>query len=98
MSSRRQAKIAASLLTATISAVLVLPFTAVADDGPGPGSSEGGKAMGEAPSGVKLTTGLSKKISVDNSTKETNNLVASISNRGGKASGKVNLLVVGFDG
>ncbi|MFJ9035792.1 hypothetical protein ACIRF8_04280 [Streptomyces sp. NPDC102406] len=98
MSSRRQAKIAASLLTATISTVMVLPFTATADDGPGPGSDKGGKAMSAAPSGVKLTTGLSEKISVDNKTRETNDLVASVSNQGSKGSGKINLLVVGFDG
>ncbi|MCQ4212998.1 hypothetical protein [Streptomyces longispororuber] len=98
MSSRRQVKIAGSLLTATVTAVVILPFAAVADDGPGPGSSEGGKAMDTAPAGVKLTTGLSEKISVDNSTKETKNLVASVSNQGTKDSGKINLLVVGFDG
>jgi hypothetical protein len=98
MTSRRQARIAGSLLAATISTVLVLPFAAAADDGPGPGSGQGGKAMDKAPSGVKLTTGLSKKISVDNSTKETNSLVATVKNQGSKDSGKVNLLVVGFDG
>ncbi|MGY0024042.1 hypothetical protein ACVHNB_34385 [Streptomyces sp. YJ-C3] len=98
MSSRRQAKIAASLLTATISTVMILPFTAVADDGPGPGSSEGGKAVDEAPAGVELTTGLSKKISADNATGETSGLTASLSNKGTKDSGPVNLLVVGFDG
>ncbi|MEV1019209.1 hypothetical protein [Streptomyces sp. NPDC050264] len=98
MSSRRHVKIAGSLLTATISTVLILPFAAVADDGPGPVSSEGGKAVDTAPAGVKLTTGLSEKISVDNSTKETKNLVAGLSNKGTKDSGKANLLVVGFDG
>ncbi|GAA2336047.1 hypothetical protein OKJ48_19610 [Streptomyces kunmingensis] len=98
MSSGRQAKIAASLLTATISTVMILPFTAAGDDGPGPGSSKGGKAMDKAPSGVELTTGLSEKISVDNSSGKTENLVVGVSNQGSKDSGKVNLLVAGFDG
>ncbi|MFJ8826328.1 hypothetical protein ACIREE_31735 [Streptomyces sp. NPDC102467] len=98
MSSRRHVKIAGSLLTATISTVLILPFAAVADDAPGPGSGEGGKAMDKAPAGVELTTSLSEKITVDNSTKETNNLVAGVTNKGSKESGKANLLVVGFDG
>ncbi|MFI0240067.1 hypothetical protein [Streptomyces sp. NPDC016845] len=96
MNTGRQAKIAATLLTATISTVMILPFTATA--GETPGSDEGGKVMDEAPAGVKLSTGLSEKISVDNSTKETSDLVASVSNQGTKDSGKVNLLVVGFDG
>ncbi|MEU6392729.1 hypothetical protein [Streptomyces sp. NPDC046939] len=102
MGSRRQTAWAATLLTATVSTVMVLPLTATAtttaDDGPGPGSSEGGKVVDEAPAGVKLSTGLSEKISVDNATKETKNLVASISNQGTKDSGKVKLLVVGYDG
>ncbi|MYW65724.1 LPXTG cell wall anchor domain-containing protein [Streptomyces sp. SID8379] len=98
MSSRRHAKIAGSLLTATVTAVLVLPFAAVADDPPGPGSSEGGKAMDKAPAGVELTTTLPKKISVDNSTEETKDLVASVRNQGTEDSGKIILAVVGFDG
>ena len=62
--------IAGSLLTAAFSAVMVLSFTASADD-QGPGSSKGGKAMDAAPAGVKLTTLLPEKISVDNSSKKT---------------------------
>ncbi|MEV3855368.1 LPXTG cell wall anchor domain-containing protein [Streptomyces sp. NPDC050095] len=54
--------------------------------------------MEAAPSGVKLTTGLPKKISVDNSTKETSGLVASVSNQGTKDSGPIVLAIVGFDG
>ncbi|NEB74845.1 hypothetical protein G3I40_06300 [Streptomyces sp. SID14478] len=98
MSSRRQVKIAGSLLTATVTAFMVLPFAAAADDGPGPGSGEGGKAMDKAPAGTTLTTGLSERISVDNATRETKNLVAGVSNEGTKDSGKISLLVVGFDG
>lgn len=40
--------------------------------------------MDAAPSGVKLTTALPKKISADNSTGETQNLIASVSNQGSK--------------
>lgn len=106
MNSGRQATLAATLLIATTSTVMVLPLTATAttsasasaDHGPGPGSSEGGKVVDEAPAGVKLSTGLSEKISVDNSTMETSNLVAGVSNQGTKDSGKVDLLVIGFGG
>lgn len=98
MSSRRQVTIAGSLLTAALSTAMILPFAAVADDGPGPGSSEGGKAMDTAPAGVELTTILPKKISVDNATGRTSDLVATVSNGGSKGSGRINLLVVGFDG
>ncbi|WP_338696490.1 LPXTG cell wall anchor domain-containing protein [Streptomyces sp. Q6] len=98
MSARRQVKTAGSLLAATATVVLFLPGAAGANGEPGPGSSEGGKAMDAAPSGVKLTTGLPKKITVDNSTKETQNLVATVNNEGTKDSGKIHLAVVGFDG
>ncbi|MBO1333988.1 LPXTG cell wall anchor domain-containing protein [Streptomyces sp. VRA16 Mangrove soil] len=98
MSSRRQVTIAGSLLTAAVAASLALPAIAVADNAPGPGSSEGGKAMDKAPEGVTLTTTLPKKISVDNSSGETKDLVASVSNGGTKDSGKIYLAVVGFDG
>jgi LPXTG-motif cell wall-anchored protein len=96
MSSRHTTTIAGSLLTASFSAVMILSFTAVADD-QGPGSSKGGKAVDPAPAGVKLTTSLPEKISVDNSTHETA-LTATVKNEGTKGSGKIRLLVVGFDG
>ncbi|MFI7384751.1 hypothetical protein [Streptomyces sp. NPDC049813] len=98
MSSRRQVTIAGSLLTATVATVMVLPFAAAGDDGPGPGSGKGGKAVDKAPAGVALRTGLSERITADNTTGETKNLVAGVSNTGSKDSGKVSLLVVGFDG
>jgi len=96
MSSRRATAITGSLLTASFSAVMILSFTATADD-QGPGSSKGGKAMDAAPAGVKLTTLLPEKISVDNSSKKTA-ITATVKNEGTKTSGAVNLLVVGFDG
>ncbi|MET9909908.1 LPXTG cell wall anchor domain-containing protein [Streptomyces sp. NPDC006476] len=96
MSSRRTTAIAGSLVTAAFSAVLILSCTASADD-QGPGSSQGGKAMDAAPAGVKLTTLLPSKISVDNSTQKTA-ITATVKNQGTKDSGKIQLLVVGFDG
>lgn len=96
MSSRHMTTIAGSLLTASFSAVMVFAFTATADD-QGPGSSKGGKAVDEAPSGVKLTTLLPEKISVDNSSHKTA-ITATVKNGGTKDSGEINLLVVGFDG
>lgn len=92
----RAKTIAGSLLTAAFSAVMILSFTASADD-QGPGSSKGGRAMDAAPAGVKLTTLLPEKISVDNSSKKTA-ITATVKNEGTKASGDLNLLVVGFDG
>lgn len=44
MSSRRTTIIAGSLLTASFSAVMILSYTAVADD-QGPGSSEGERRL-----------------------------------------------------
>jgi len=96
MSSRRATAITGSLLTASFSAVMILSFTATADD-QGPGSSKGGKAVDTAPAGVKLTTLLPEKISVDNSSKKTA-ITATVKNEGTKESGDLNLLVVGFDG
>ncbi|MFG2945739.1 LPXTG cell wall anchor domain-containing protein [Streptomyces adustus] len=96
MSSRRTKAIAGSLVTASFSAVMILPFTATADD-QGPGSSKGGKAVDEAPAGVKLTTLLPEKISVDNGSKKTA-IKATVKNEGTKNSGDIRLLVVGFDG
>lgn len=95
MSSRRMTTIAGSLVTASFSAVLILSTTAAADEGPG--SSKGGKAVDEAPAGVKLITLLPEQISVDNSSEKTD-LTATVKNEGTKDSGKIQLLVVGFDG
>ncbi|MER6420862.1 LPXTG cell wall anchor domain-containing protein [Streptomyces sp. NPDC001137] len=96
MSSRRTTTIAGSLVAASFSAVMILSFTASADD-QGPGSSKGGKAVDEAPAGVKLTTLLPSRISVDNGSQKTA-LTATVKNGGTKDSGKIQLLVVGFDG
>ncbi|MFV8183504.1 LPXTG cell wall anchor domain-containing protein [Streptomyces spinosirectus] len=96
MSSRRTKTIAGSLVAASFSTVLILSFTASADD-QGPGSSKGGKAVDEAPAGVRLTTLLPSKISVDNGSKTTD-ITATVKNGGTKDSGKIQLLVVGFDG
>ncbi|MET9968300.1 hypothetical protein ABZZ80_20820 [Streptomyces sp. NPDC006356] len=96
MSSRRTTAIAGSLVATSFSAVLILSATAGADD-QGPGSSKGGKVIDEAPAGVKLTTLLPEKISVDNSSQETD-ITATVKNEGTKDSGKIQLLVVGFDG
>ncbi|WP_329339224.1 hypothetical protein OG866_29095 [Streptomyces sp. NBC_00663] len=96
MSSRRMTTIAGSLVTASFSAVLILSGTAGADD-QGPGSSKGGKVVDEAPDGVKLTTLLPEQISVDNKSEKTD-LTATVKNEGTKDSGKIQLLVVGFDG
>ncbi len=100
MSSRRMARrlavVTGSLVTASFSAVMILPFTAAADD-QGPGSDKGGKAVDQAPAGVKLTTTLPGKISVDNSSQKTA-ITATVKNEGTKDSGDIRLLVVGFDG
>ncbi|MFD7817284.1 LPXTG cell wall anchor domain-containing protein [Streptomyces sp. NPDC059785] len=96
MSARRTTTAAGLLLTASFSAAMVLAFTATADD-TGPGSSDGGKAVDKAPAGVKLTTRLPERISVDNKTQGTS-LTATVKNEGTKESGSVRLLVVGFDG
>ncbi|WP_221352462.1 hypothetical protein [Streptomyces beigongshangae] len=96
MSSRRMTIAAGSLLTASLSAVMILSAPAGADD-PGPMSDKGGKAVDEAPAGVKLATELPEKIEVDNSSKKTT-ITATVENGGTKDSGEVRLLVVGFDG
>jgi len=96
MSSRHTTTIAGSLLTASFSAVMIFACTATADD-QGPGSSKGGKVIDEAPAGVKLTTLLPEKISVDNSSHKTA-ITATVKNGGARDSGKIRLLVVGFDG
>ena len=96
MSSRRMTTIAGSLVAASFSTVMILSFTASADD-QGPASSKGGKAVDAAPAGVKLTTTLPEKISVDNGSQATD-ITAGVKNDGSKDSGKIRLLVVGFDG
>ncbi|MYS92481.1 MULTISPECIES: LPXTG cell wall anchor domain-containing protein [Streptomyces] len=96
MSSRRTAVVAGSLVAASFSAVLILSGTAGAED-EGPASSKGGKVVDEAPAGVKLTTRLPEKISVDNDSERTA-LTATVKNEGNQDSGKIQLLVVGFDG
>ncbi|MDX2593386.1 hypothetical protein PV343_14230 [Streptomyces sp. WI03-4A] len=96
MSSRLRAGITGSLVTASFSAVLVLSWTAAADD-QGPGSEKGGKVVDEAPAGVRLRTLLPERISVDNSSKKTA-ITATVKNEGTKDSDGVRLLVVGFDG
>ncbi|MFE1754086.1 hypothetical protein ACFW88_26690 [Streptomyces anandii] len=99
MSSRRVSALTAvtgSLVTASFSAVLILSGTAVANDQQ-PMSGQGGKAVDKAPAGVKVTTLLPKKISVDNGSKNTV-INATVRNEGTKDSGDLKLLVVGFDG
>ncbi|NEC25095.1 hypothetical protein G3I20_00535 [Streptomyces sp. SID8111] len=96
MSSRQRMTVTGSLVAASFSAVLILSGTAGADD-QGPGSSKGGKAVDEAPAGVELTTLLPERISVDNSTEKTA-ITATVRNGGTEDSGKISLLVVGFDG
>jgi len=96
MSSRRTTTIAGSLVAATFSAVLILSAPAGADD-QGPGSDKGGKAVDEAPAGVRLTTLLPERISVDNGSRETA-ITATVKNEGTKESGEIRMLVVGFDG
>lgn len=96
MSSRHTKTIVGSLLTASFSTVMILSFTAVADD-QGPASGKGGKAVDPAPAGVRLTTALPSRISVDNSSHATS-ITATVKNGGTKESGGIRLLVVGFDG
>ncbi|MFE5032655.1 hypothetical protein [Streptomyces sp. NPDC056683] len=100
MSSRRTLRrltvVTGSLVTASFSAVMILPSTSVAD-GQGPGSGKGGKAVDQAPDGVKLTTALPARISVDNSSQKTA-ITATVKNEGTKESDSIRLLVVGFDG
>ncbi|MFD9323667.1 LPXTG cell wall anchor domain-containing protein [Streptomyces sp. NPDC060053] len=96
MSSRRATTVAGSLVVASFSAVLILSCPAGADD-QGPGSGKGGKPVDEAPAGVKTTTTLPERISVDNSSEKTA-ITATVKNEGTKDSGQIRLLVVGFDG
>ncbi|MDQ0683880.1 hypothetical protein QF032_002833 [Streptomyces achromogenes] len=96
MSSRRAAIAVGSLVVASVSAVLTLPFPAGADDH-GPGSSKGGKVVEMAPAGVRTTTLLPERISVDNNSGKTS-LTATVRNEGTQDTEQIRLLVVGFDG
>ncbi|MGW5591139.1 hypothetical protein ACWEWF_45745, partial [Streptomyces sp. NPDC003857] len=96
MSSRYTTAITGSLVTASFSAVMIFACTATADDQGGM-SSKGGKAVDKAPAGVELTTLLPEKISVDNGSHKTA-ITAVVKNGGTKDSGKIRLLVAGFDG
>ncbi|MFB8249282.1 LPXTG cell wall anchor domain-containing protein [Streptomyces sp. NPDC055952] len=96
MSSYRAAVAVGPLVAASFSAVLVLSGTAGAQD-EGPASGKGGKAVDKAPAGVELTTLLPEKISVDNGSEKTS-ITATVKNGGSKDSGRIRLLVVGFDG
>ncbi|MFH9548771.1 hypothetical protein [Streptomyces sp. NPDC017435] len=96
MSSLRATTVVGPLVAASFSAVLILSFPAGADD-QGPGSSKGGKPVDEAPAGVRTTTTLPQRISVDNSSGKTS-ITATVKNEGTKESGGIRLLVVGFDG
>ncbi|MFG2571350.1 LPXTG cell wall anchor domain-containing protein [Streptomyces sp. NPDC048481] len=96
MSSRRTKSVAAPLVAASFSAVLILSFPAGADD-QGPGSDKGGKPVDAAPAGVRTTTTLPERISVDNESGKTA-ITATVKNGGTKDSGPIRLLVVGFDG
>ncbi|WNZ11421.1 cell wall protein [Streptomyces sp. 11x1] len=96
MSSHRKTAIAGSLLTASFTSVMILGFTASADDEGGL-SNHGGKTVDAAPADVKLSTLLSKEINVDNKSGETD-ITGVVKNEGSKASGEIRLLVVGFDG
>ncbi|MBN0046332.1 LPXTG cell wall anchor domain-containing protein [Streptomyces actuosus] len=96
MSSRRTTAITGSLAMASFSAVMILSFTAHADDQQ-PGSGKGGKVVDKAPAGVQITTLLPEKISVDNSSHKTA-ITATVKNEGTKDSEDIRLLVVGFDG
>ncbi|MEW2045949.1 hypothetical protein [Streptomyces sp. NPDC005476] len=96
MSSLRATTVVGSLVAASFSAVLILSFPAGADDQV-PGSSKGGKPVDEAPAGVRTTTTLPQRISVDNSSGKTS-ITATVKNEGTKESERIRLLVVGFDG
>ncbi|MEU1179213.1 LPXTG cell wall anchor domain-containing protein [Streptomyces sp. NPDC005820] len=91
MSSRRSATIVGSLTAASFATVMIFAAPAGAD------SDKGGKAVDEAPAGVRLTTLLPERISVDNSSQETA-LTATVKNEGTKDSGKIRMWIVGFDG
>jgi LPXTG-motif cell wall-anchored protein len=85
------------LVTATATAVLLLPWAGAALGAePAPGSSQGGSPGLSAPAGVKVSTELPSTIRVDNKTGRTG-LTATVTNAGDKATGPIVLKVVGFD-
>ncbi|MFI1508626.1 hypothetical protein [Streptomyces sp. NPDC020597] len=96
MSSRRAMTTVGSLVVVSVSAVLTLPFPAGAED-QGPGSSKGGKVVDAAPAGVRTTTLLPERISVDNASGKTS-ITATVKNEGTQDGEQIRLLVVGFDG
>ncbi|GAA0926851.1 hypothetical protein [Streptomyces thermoalcalitolerans] len=96
MGSRRTTTTLGSLVTASFSAVVIFSGTVAADDG-SPGSGLGGKVVDKAPEGVKVTTLLPERITVDNSSKKTR-ITATVKNGGTKSSDDLKLLIVGFDG
>ncbi|GAA3371601.1 hypothetical protein GCM10020367_22930 [Streptomyces sannanensis] len=84
------------LLAVALAAVVSFPFTAHADDTV-PGSSEGGKPGPGASADVKIATELPKRITVDNTSEQTE-VTAKVLNKGSKDTGRITLSVVGFDG
>jgi hypothetical protein len=86
-----------SMMAAITAAVLFMPFSAHADD-PAPGSGQGGKPGTDLPAGVKLTTELPQRITVDNKAGTTSGLTAKVLNGGTKASGQFTLSVLGLGG
>ncbi|WP_406264834.1 hypothetical protein OH779_16160 [Actinacidiphila glaucinigra] len=63
---------------------------------PVPGSGQEGTPGPSAPAGVKVSTELPTRISVDNKTEKTS-ITARVVNKGGAESPDLRLLVVGFD-
>jgi hypothetical protein len=96
MSARRPTVVAGSLVVAAFSAMMILPFAAVAEDG-GQGSSQGGKAVDKAPAGVKATTLLPERISVNNKS-QTTSFTVTVKNEGTADSGDLRMWVAGFEG
>ncbi|MFI9200330.1 hypothetical protein [Streptomyces sp. NPDC053048] len=84
------------LAPVAVTAVALLPFSALADE-PAPGSSQGGSPAASAPAGYKVSTQLPKKISVDKKTGNTS-LTATVRNGEAKEIGAIKLKVVGFEG
>ncbi|WP_030614843.1 hypothetical protein [Streptomyces sclerotialus] len=96
MRSIRRGRRAAAI--AVLSGTLLVPFGASAfADEPAPGSGRGGSPGPSAPAGYQVTTELPQRIMVDNESGKTS-LTAGVTNKAGKATGAMNLLVVGFGG
>jgi LPXTG-motif cell wall-anchored protein len=82
---------------AAAAAVLALAFAGpVYGAEPVPGSSQGGTPGPSAPAGVKVSTELPSRISVDNKTEKTS-ITARVVNKGDTESPELRLSVVGFD-